>query len=369
MKKRFLSFLMVIIFVFGASFTSVNAAENTSSSTTTTTTKAVEKKGYVSRKTSDLGVGFIEAFEGYFQFQYWDYQHYTIGYGTTCEKDEYPGGISEAFAHQLLKKNLPSYEAGLNSFLKSNDIYVTQNQYDALVSFTYNFGAYVWQREPTIAKYLKKGIEKYTDKQIADAFGLWVNAGGVTVQGLVDRRAAEAKYFCTDDFTFDQELYVVTDAVSLRSGAGTSNSKIGSLKRGDLVVVTEKKYLNDGAWGKTTRGNTTGWFSLNYTKFGLDQTNSKTLIPTCLYKVENTPEGIALNWKMVKGAVGYKIYKKTGNSNYALIETVTNSATTSFVDKSVKEGAYSYYVVSYNNKKEATRRSRIVAMSFCEPRS
>jgi len=353
MKKHVLSVLMAIVFVFSVLPISANATKTTSS--TTTTTKAATKKGYVTRKTSDLGVGFIEAFEGYFQFQYWDYQHYTIGYGTTCEKDEYPGGISEAFAHQLLKKNLPSYEAGLNSFLKSNDIYVTQNQYDALVSFTYNFGAYVWKREPTIAKYLKNGIEKYTDKQIADAFGLWVNAGGVTVQGLVDRRAAEAKYFCTDDFAFNKEVYVVTDSVSVRSGASTSYSSLGSLKRGDLVVVTAKKYTSDAAWGQISYGNTSGWFSLKYSKFGLDETTSTNLTATCLYKVENLPTGIALYWKKVKGAVGYKIYKKSGNSQYDLIKTITSSATTTFIDTAVKEAAYSYYVVSYNNKRNANK--------------
>ena len=127
MKKQIISCLLLIVFVFSVVPISANAAKPSSSTTTTTTaitTKAATKKGYVARKTSDLGVGFIEAFEGYFQFQYWDYQHYTIGYGTTCEKDEYPGGISEAFAHKLLKKNLPSYESGLNSFLKSNVIFL-----------------------------------------------------------------------------------------------------------------------------------------------------------------------------------------------------------------------------------------------------
>lgn len=384
MKKQIVAILLVVVLMLNllpnvlafatsetattTSTTTTTTGESTSTtltipSNTTTTARAIVKKDYVARKTSDLGVGFIEAFEGYYQFQYWDYQHYTIGYGTTCEKDEYPGGISEAFAHQLLKKNLPSYEAGLNSFLKTNNIYVTQNQYDALISFTYNFGAYIWQREPTIAKYLKDGIENYTDQQIADAFGLWVNAGGVTVQGLVDRRAAEAKYFCTDDFGFNQEVYVVTDSVSIRSGAGTSYSKIGSLKRGDLVVVSEKKYVADVVWGKIANDNLECWFSLNYAKFGLDETDKDKLIATCLYKVENVENGIALYWKKVKGATGYKIYKKQGSKDFELLKTIETNATTTFVDTDVAEQSYSYYVVSYKNSKDA-KSSGICQITF-----
>ena len=187
MRKRILTLILTMVIVLG----SVPAFS----------TSAAEKQGYQKRTTSELGVNFIEAFEGYYQYAYWDYSQYTIGYGTRCEKDEYPAGISEPAAHALLKKVLPDYESPLNSFLKKNDIYLTQNQFDALVSFTYNMGGGVWSRDTTIAKYLKNGIDKYTDKQIADALGLWVNAGGVKLQGLVDRRAAESKLFCTDDFS------------------------------------------------------------------------------------------------------------------------------------------------------------------------
>ncbi len=348
MKKRILSVLLSIIFVL--------------SSMPVITASA--KKGYVARQTSDLGVGFIEAFEGYYQFQYWDYEHYTIGYGSTCEKDEYPGGISEAFAHKLLKKNLPSYESGLNDFLKSNNIYVTQNQYDALISFTYNFGAYVWKTDVTLGNYLKKGIENYTDKQIADAFGLWVKAGGVVLQGLVDRRKAEAEYFCTADYGFNKEVYVVTDSINMRSGAGSSYSSLGSLKRGDRVIVTEKKYISDTAWGKITRNKKTGWICLDYTKYGNDQTNKTNLIATCLYKTENVPTGIMLKWKKVKGATGYKIYRKAGNSTeYSLLKTITKNSTVSYIDTGVSQQKYSYYVVSYNAKKDANK-SGVCEISF-----
>lgn len=325
-------------------------------------------KNYVQRTTSDLGVNFIEVYEGYSQYAYWDYSQYTIGYGTRCEKDEYPAGISEPAAHQLLKSVLPTYEAGLNSFLSKNDIYVTQNQYDALVSFTYNFGAYVWDRDPTIAKYLKNGINKYTDKQIADAFGLWVNAGGVKLQALVDRRAAEAAYFCTDDFGFDKEVYVMESTVNVRTGPGTSYSYVGKQNKGSFIVVTEKRYTASRAWGKITyNNNASRWVALDYAKFGNDQSIDNTLIATCLYKAENITNGIALYWKKVNGADGYKIYKKQeGSTAYLLTQTITSNSTVSFVDTDVSQKQYSYYIIAYKGATDAVR-SGVCQIEFVKP--
>lgn len=314
------------------------------------------KSGYVARSTSDLGLKFIEAYEGYFQFAYWDYEHYTIGYGTTCTKDQYPSGISEPFAHNLLKQKLPSYESGLNSFLKKNNIYVTQNQYDALMSFTYNFGAYVWEQNPTIAKYLKNGIEKYTDKQIADAFGMWVKAGGQVIQGLVERRAGEAKFFCTPDFPYTYEMYVVKNSVTLRSGPSSGYSSTGSLKRGNLVCVNYKKYIGQYAWGRISSNGSYHWFRLDYAKYGNIESPDNSLISTCLYNVENVDGGIKLNWKKVNGADGYKIYRSVNDSNdFSLIKTVSDKNTVSYTDSSVSTKEYHYYVVAYNGDNDAPK--------------
>lgn len=349
MKRKIFSALLCIVIVF--SLIPIMPAS------------AASKK-YVKRTTSELGINFIEVFEGYYQYAYWDYSQYTIGYGSRCEKDEYPAGISEPAAHALLKKILPNYEAGLNSFLSKNDIYVTQNQYDALISFTYNFGAYVWNQNPTIAKYLKNGIDKYTDKQIADAFGLWVKAGGQVLPGLVERRAAEAKFFCTDDFSFDQEVYVVSTSLNIRKGPGTSYSYVASLKKGDMIAVTEKRYVGEKVWGKITYNKTDCWVMLNYAKYANDQTTSNSLISTCLYNAENTENGISLHWKKVNGADGYKIFRKEeGSTAYLLTHTITSKDTVSYVDKNVTQKQYRYYITAYKGNKSA-KKSGICQIEF-----
>lgn len=340
MRKRILSAILSVVMIFGVLPAVVVVAEET--------------QGYVKRTTSELGVNFIEVYEGYNQYAYWDYSQYTIGYGTRCEKDEYPAGISEPAAHALLKSVLSDYESPLNSFLKKNDIYLTQNQFDALVSFTYNMGGGVWSRDTTIARLLKKG--DYTDKEIANALGLWVNAGGVKLQGLVERRAAEADYFCTDDFSYDKEVYVMNSAVNIRSGPSTSYSYVATAKKGSFVVVTEKRYVGSRCWGKITYNKKTCWVVLDYAKYANDQSTSSSLVATCLYKLENVSNGIALYWKKVNGATGYKIYKKEeGSTAYLLTETIKNKSTVSFVDTDVSEKQYNYYIIAYNSSKNATK--------------
>lgn len=55
-------------------------------------------------RTTDAGVEFIKAREGFTAKAYWDYQQYSIGYGSYCEKDEYPDGITEKQADRLLRQ-------------------------------------------------------------------------------------------------------------------------------------------------------------------------------------------------------------------------------------------------------------------------
>ncbi|MBQ4602790.1 MAG: S-layer homology domain-containing protein [Clostridia bacterium] len=145
---------------------------------------------------SDEGLAMLKSLEGYYQYKYWDYSQWSIGYGTACGENDYPNGITEPEASALLVKALKVYEAYLDTFLINNQIEVSQAQYDALVSFTYNLGN-VWIRSEdfTLRTILRNGIVGYSDKQIKDAFGEFVSAGGEVLSGLVYRRGVEADMF------------------------------------------------------------------------------------------------------------------------------------------------------------------------------
>jgi lysozyme len=121
----------------------------------------------------------------------------TIGYGTT----RYPNGqkvslsdnsVSEAEAEAFLKHDVRQFELAVDAM--ATDV-LTQNQFNALVSFAYNLGA-ANLKSSTL---LKKVNANSWDTSISNEFSKWVNANGKKLPGLVTRRKAEADmYFKTN---------------------------------------------------------------------------------------------------------------------------------------------------------------------------
>ncbi len=94
-------------------------------------------------KLSKNGIAIIKNFEGLVLHAYKDIGGvWTIGYGSTRYQNGAaikPGDklSNEAQANSLLLNTLNQYETAVNSYVL---VPLTQNQYDALVSFTYNLG-------------------------------------------------------------------------------------------------------------------------------------------------------------------------------------------------------------------------------------
>ena len=148
-------------------------------------------------KTSPMGVSLIKSFEGCRLKAYkcpagvW-----SIGYGhTSCVKDgDY---ITQEQADDYLRNDLIIYEKAVNNY---DSIYhFNQNQFDALVSFTYNCGTV------NLKSLTQSG--KRTIKQISERIPLYNKAGGVVLSGLQRRRYAEKKLFdspvMTDNILYD----------------------------------------------------------------------------------------------------------------------------------------------------------------------
>ncbi|RYM73242.1 lysozyme [Serratia liquefaciens] len=141
---------------------------------------------------SNKGIELIKRFEGLELKAYQDSVGvWTIGYGWTQPVDGKKIGpgmvIDQATADRLLKCGVVQYEQGVDQLVK---VRITQGQFDALVSFAYNLGL----RSLSTSTLLKK--LNANDKQgAANEFGKWVNAGGVKLNGLVKRRAAEREIF------------------------------------------------------------------------------------------------------------------------------------------------------------------------------
>jgi len=149
---------------------------------------------------SDEGIAFICSFEGYRQYAYPDGGKWYIGYGTLCEKDQYPDGVTQEEAVTIMRKHMESMEDKLNTFLKKYEIKLNQQQYDALMSMTYNVGTGWINPAYRICQYLMDGYEKYTQDEMVNAIGSWCHVGKDVVHGLAVRRVREAFLFLYGDY-------------------------------------------------------------------------------------------------------------------------------------------------------------------------
>ncbi len=137
--------------------------------------------------TSQKGLDLIKSFEGLRLSAYkcpagvW-----TIGYGTTAGVK--PGqSITKERAEELLRDDVKRFE---DQVLRLVKVPLTQGQFDALVSFTYNLGA-ANLGNSTLLRLLNAGDYKGAAAQ----FDRWTKAGGKELPGLVKRRAAERALF------------------------------------------------------------------------------------------------------------------------------------------------------------------------------
>lgn len=94
---------------------------------------------------------------------------------------------NESQACSLLAKDLTWRETAINR-LKLN---LSQNQFDALVSFVYNIGISSFMKSTLLSDIKKKAAEE----KIRKDFLQWVYADGKKLPGLVFRRQAEADLF------------------------------------------------------------------------------------------------------------------------------------------------------------------------------
>ena len=111
---------------------------------------------------------------------------WTIGYGHTLNVKS-TDVISRDDAEYFLKQDLKMSEDEINK----QGLQLNQNQFDALVSFTFNLGVGNF-RKSTLLKKLKVNVN---DLSIAGEFKKWVNANGKKLAGLVRRRAEEAELY------------------------------------------------------------------------------------------------------------------------------------------------------------------------------
>lgn len=144
--------------------------------------------GTQARTISQTGIALIKEFEGCDLTACDDGAGtVTIGYGHTGVDVYWGQRITQAQAEAYLSADLQYFEKVVNRLIT---VPITQNMFDALVSFSFNVGENALA-ESTLRQKLNQG--DYAGA--ANEFERWNQGGGQVMPGLVRRREAERKLF------------------------------------------------------------------------------------------------------------------------------------------------------------------------------
>ena len=183
-------------------------------------------------KTSQKGIDLIKKYEGCRLTAYkcpsgiW-----TIGYGHTSgvKKGQ---RITQRQAESYLREDVKKFENGVN---KAVFVPLTQNQFDALVSFTYNCGLGAFKNS-TLRK--KLNAKDYTGA--AKEFLRWNKSNGRVLYGLKRRRNAEKALF---EETPAKIIYVVKSGDTLSKIASKYGTTYKTLVKVNGIADPDKIYV------------------------------------------------------------------------------------------------------------------------------
>lgn len=110
----------------------------------------------------------------------------TIGYGHT-KGVSIGDAIIPQQANKLFDDDIAIFEKEVNRVKRK----LTQNQFDALVSFCFNVGISAFRRS-TLRRYVEMGMSA---DYIVKEFGRWIHDNGKPIKGLIERRKWEAQKY------------------------------------------------------------------------------------------------------------------------------------------------------------------------------
>ena len=199
---------------------------------------------------SKAGLDLIKSFEGYHtrlpdgscEAYRCPANVWTIGYG--CTEGVEAGMVwTEAEASEAFARELEKHEAAVTKMVH---VELTQCQFDALVSFSYNCGSAAL-RKSSLLKALNAGDFEHAATRFAPWCKARVNGKLTVLRGLVRRRKAEADMFAQEPEPSDiipQDEPVMPQAVKedkpktmVRSG--TANSAVGIAGGAGTLVMLE----------------------------------------------------------------------------------------------------------------------------------
>ena len=244
MMKRILSFVLAAVLLVGL----VPATVLTASAAT--------------MKTSNSGISMIKGFEGFSAKPYQHGAQWYVGYGTRIEsdkKDLYSTGITTKAAEELMKQHLKDVvEPALNTFITTNNRPLSQTQFDALASLSYNIGTgWLTSSSSVIRSYVlqQKGGDQFVQTLVERNS---LDPSSDYFPGLVSRRLKEANLYLNGTYnSAGNYTYVV-----LKDDDGAT------LDATDSVLVINTKSLPAMPEAPSSPETFLGWYTRSYTSSG-----------------------------------------------------------------------------------------------------
>lgn len=200
---------------------------------------AVEANAQSAMVASEEVIKCIKEYEGFRAAAYVSGGVWSIGYGTSAK----PGDtVTEVEAEQALRAHLHSLEAYVNRFADQNNLRLTQNQFDALISFSYNCGV-VWMNQN--GRFRDAVVKGGSEADFLFAMSLWANDGTVPDPGLIKRRMAEADMYLNGVYLkrSDKYTYTIFDPNGGTPGSSGEDKMQGYRTNGQTQILVKDPSL------------------------------------------------------------------------------------------------------------------------------
>ena len=286
---------------------------------------------------SSDAVELLKKEEGFSKKPYWDYAQWTVGYGTKCPDDkleEYKkNGIPEPEAEKLLRDYIARFESEINKFATKTGTNLNQNQFDALMLFSYNCGT-AWMYSTTGILY-KAVVGGATGNELINAFSRWCNAGGQIKTFLLRRRLSEANIYLNGIYNQlppENYAYTLFDA----AGGKTSPNVQGydtNLTAKIIPTATYSGYTFKGWYTAQTGG-------IKVTKLDASTKNVRLYARWTDGTENDTPQEPEKGVTVTVNTDGLNVRQGPG-TNYQSIQKV-NKGTKLVITETAKGGSYTW---------------------------
>ncbi len=197
----------------------------------------------------------LKQLEGFRASAYVSGGQWSIGYGTAGS----PGQtITEAEADKALRAHLETVETKINTFAAKWNLSFSQQQFDALASFSYNVGTGWMNSSGRLRDAITSGA---AEEKFLFGMSLWANNGASPDPGLLQRRMAEADIYLNGVYGKKSGTYTYTifDANGGTPGSGGEDKMQGYRRNGSTRILVADPSLsgyNFAGWYTQRSGGT-----------------------------------------------------------------------------------------------------------------